>query len=332
MILKVNLKMPFLSLTDKKERDRIAKEYAGLASRLKDKFQKEKIADDQAKEKLIQKTAPVTSVINSAVLGDPDDEDTEKAIIPVLKKQTAELKKDNEALKKQQEIQNKELKKITSAVQNIPVDLSDVLDQKTEGFELDEIILNKNLKNEIFDLDHEFDANEREIIENAGYELPSEILANTATRSLIENIYHTAKNETSRLGNGLHGKDPEIIEIKRKKWDTMKKYVENISIMIKKLEKFEKNISNIESKSGNATDSENVIESQEGGGSPICQTTCIYYSDPNELIERLQLLVASKNAGNNGVLNEISAILDELHKRWDLSKDDYISLNKNLLS
>ena len=115
----------------------------------------------------------------------------------------------------------------------------------------------------------------------------------------------------------------------------MKKYIETISEMIKKLEKFEDKISRIQSKSGKDTDSENIIEIQEGNGliepSPICQTTCIYYSDPNELIERLQLLVASKNARNNGVLNEISAILDKLHKHWDLSKDDYISLNKNLL-
>jgi len=108
--------MSFLSLTDKKERDRITKEYAGLTSRLKDRFQKEKIADAQAKEKLIQKTAPITSVINSAVLGDSDVDDTEKAVVPILKKQTAELQKDNEAIKKQQDIQHKELKKITSAV------------------------------------------------------------------------------------------------------------------------------------------------------------------------------------------------------------------------
>lgn len=329
--------MSFLSLTDKKERDRIAKEYAGLTSRLKDRFQKEKIADAQTKEKLIQKTAPITSVINSAVLGDSDvEEDTEKAIVPILKKQTAELQKDNEAIKKQQDNQHKELKKITSAVRNLPFDLSEVLDQKTEGLELDEHILSKNLENEIFDLDNEFKDDEREIIQDAGYELPSDILANTATRSIIETIYHNAKNATRTLGNGLHGKDPNKVQEKEKKWKAMKKYIETISEMIKKLEKFEDKISKIESKSGKDTDSENIIEIQEGNGliepSPICQTTCIYYSDPNELIERLQLLVASKNAGNNGVLNEISAILDELHKRWDLSKDDYISLNKNLLS
>ena len=327
--------MSFLSLTDKKERDRITKEYAGLVDRLKDKFQKEKIADAQAKEKLIQKTAPINSVINSAVLGDSDVNDTEKAVVPILKKQTAELQKDNEAIKKQQDIQHKELKKITSAVRNLPFDLSEVLDQKTEGLELDEHILSKNLENEIFDLDNEFNDDERRIIQNAGYDLPSDILANTATRSIIETTYHKAKNETRRLGCGLNIKDPNKNKEKRKKWDAMKKYIENISEMIKKLEKFEDKISKIQSKSGKDTDSENIIEIQEGNGliepSPICQTTCIYYSDPNELIERLQLLVASKNAGNNGVLNEISAILDELHKHWDLSKDDYISLNKNLL-
>ena len=35
-------------------------------------------------------------------------------------------------------------------------------------------------------------------------------------------------------------------------------------------------------------------------------------SDPNELVERLQLLIGSKQAGNSNTMNEISAILKEL--------------------
>ena len=35
-------------------------------------------------------------------------------------------------------------------------------------------------------------------------------------------------------------------------------------------------------------------------------------SDPDELTERLQLLIGSKEAGNSNTMNEISAILKEL--------------------
>lgn len=57
-----------------------------------------------------------------------------------------------------------------------------------------------------------------------------------------------------------------------------------------------------------------------------------YYNDPEQLVERLQLLIASKQAGNTGVDNEISAILDELMRTGAIPKDLCIQLNKTLLS
>lgn len=41
-------------------------------------------------------------------------------------------------------------------------------------------------------------------------------------------------------------------------------------------------------------------------------TDYIYWDDPNELIERLKLLIASKSAGNNNHDNEIVSIIEEL--------------------
>lgn len=40
----------------------------------------------------------------------------------------------------------------------------------------------------------------------------------------------------------------------------------------------------------------------------------VYWDDPNELIERLKLLVASKDAGNTGLDNEIISIIEELRE------------------
>lgn len=40
----------------------------------------------------------------------------------------------------------------------------------------------------------------------------------------------------------------------------------------------------------------------------------VYYDDPNELIDRLQLLIASQKAGNNNHTNEINSIIEELQE------------------
>ena len=60
----------------------------------------------------------------------------------------------------------------------------------------------------------------------------------------------------------------------------------------------------------------------------LCQTNPTYYSNLNELIERLELLVASRHAGNTGLDNEINGILDELRRY--VSKEEYIELYKKI--
>lgn len=41
----------------------------------------------------------------------------------------------------------------------------------------------------------------------------------------------------------------------------------------------------------------------------------VYWDDPNELVERLKLLMASQNAGHTGHLNEINSIIEEMWER-----------------
>lgn len=43
-------------------------------------------------------------------------------------------------------------------------------------------------------------------------------------------------------------------------------------------------------------------------------TDYVYWDDPNELVERLRLLIASKSAGNTGLDNEIISIIEELRE------------------
>ena len=50
-------------------------------------------------------------------------------------------------------------------------------------------------------------------------------------------------------------------------------------------------------------------------------------SDPNALLERLDLLLASQKAGNTGVGNELVSICDELKRQGVLDKETYKKLN-----
>jgi len=49
-------------------------------------------------------------------------------------------------------------------------------------------------------------------------------------------------------------------------------------------------------------------------------------SDPNALIERLDLLLASKQAGNTGVRNELVSICDKLLRQDVIDKETYKKL------
>ena len=51
--------------------------------------------------------------------------------------------------------------------------------------------------------------------------------------------------------------------------------------------------------------------------------TIVIPSDPNALLERLDLLMASKEAGNTGTRNELVSICDELLRQRVISKNEY---------
>ena len=50
-------------------------------------------------------------------------------------------------------------------------------------------------------------------------------------------------------------------------------------------------------------------------------------SDPNALLERLDLLIASQDAGHTGVRNELVSICDELKRLGVINTDTYKKLN-----
>ncbi|XP_028173187.1 uncharacterized protein LOC114362116 [Ostrinia furnacalis] len=61
-------------------------------------------------------------------------------------------------------------------------------------------------------------------------------------------------------------------------------------------------------------------------------TDLVYWNDPNELVERLKLLLGSWAAGNTGVHNEIYAIIEELHEAGIIKDIKYNKLPLGKLS
>ena len=51
--------------------------------------------------------------------------------------------------------------------------------------------------------------------------------------------------------------------------------------------------------------------------------TIVIPSDPNALLERLNLLMASREAGNTGTRNELVSICDELLRQKIINKNEY---------
>ena len=60
---------------------------------------------------------------------------------------------------------------------------------------------------------------------------------------------------------------------------------------------------------------------------PIEGTGIIISSDPNALLERLDLLLASQEAGHTGVRNELVSICDELKRQGVINANEYKNLN-----
>jgi len=58
-----------------------------------------------------------------------------------------------------------------------------------------------------------------------------------------------------------------------------------------------------------------------------------YYSNPQELINRLELIIASVRAGNssNELKNEAGAILDKLQIQGAITRNEYKKLYSNLI-
>jgi len=78
-----------------------------------------------------------------------------------------------------------------------------------------------------------------------------------------------------------------------------------------------------EVKKGEGIKTKKLVKLKRSKGRPKKNPDVIYYKKPDELIQKLSMYCAGKQAGNNGLDNYINSILDELLETEVISMDDY---------
>ena len=75
-----------------------------------------------------------------------------------------------------------------------------------------------------------------------------------------------------------------------------------------------------------------LVKMKRGRGRPKLYPDTIIRATPNELCEKLAEFITAKRAGNTGLDNSITSILDELLQFKLISKEKYDVLFKNYIS
>ena len=279
--------MSFLKIEDHNKRDEIVKEFLALKSKIKDNFRKERIGEIETQRDLAKLFKPIT--------------ETQKAT-------TKEI--------------TGELKPIKEGIENLPQAITFPAYPSIEAFE---------------------EPIEGEDVQYIG-DIASKYLKKFATKDEADRTYGLYdKNKNFYIGNKLAtivdndlfvGEDEyegtpglwELIFSKEPKVFTSDDYENYAKLMVKSNALHAGN--NPQSKKPKSSKGYkwNVIlkDIWRNRGLYEGEGVTIIPSDPNALVERLDLLLASQAAGHTGVGNELVSICDELKRQGVIGMDAYI--------
>ena len=309
--------MSFLKINDPLKRDAIVKEYLELKKKIRSNFLSERVGEQQLQTDLSKFYKPITETQKA----------TTREITEGLKPISEELKPISEGLKT-----------IRKEVHDIPGIVSDMEEVKKYGQE-------KQYKEEEEEEEEE-EEDEKKFGIQAKYNLDrddnDEIfgIRKVKSRYYIGNKRVTFKDddiiirETGRRFSGTPGlwglitsknPDKDLIDWTkddRNNYDTLmsitnalhKKYNQRKGPRSNRGDKWVNILSTI-------WFNEKPKKGYEGSG------VVVIPSDPNALLERLDLLLASQKAGHTGVRNELVSICDELKRQGVLDTKAYKKLN-----
>ena len=283
--------MSFLKINDPLKRDAIVKEYLELKKKIRSNFLSERIGEQQLQTDLSKFYRPIT--------------ETQKAT-------TREI--------------TEGLKPIKEGIEKIPEAVQTIIEEEEEEEEDEEEkkfigeraykYLNTFFKDETFGIRKE----------EGEYKIGSEPIKIINNDIFMENHNKMFKG-TDGLWNLIMSKNPK--KINDKDYD---KYKE-LMIITNALHR--ENDENNPNPKGNRKGSKwkkilaPIWFGKKGGlyKFPVGEGVVVIPSDPNALLERLDLLLASQEAGHTGVRNELVSICDELKRQGVLDTNSYKKLN-----
>ena len=276
--------MSFKKITDYSKRNKLVNEYLQLKNNLRNNYINEKIGEDTRKEELVKMFRPITD----------EQQKQQKELI----KQREIIEDQKELLEREQAISSD--KKLAIENKETPTDLDTLilgdLPQKFLGQKENDQTYGLKLKNGKFYIgDKEVEVVDNDIyIDNRQFKgtegIWNLLMQKEPTDYTLED-YNVFK-EIMKNTNALLKINPTTQEVIRLKSNGGKKWKGILSKVARELypEKYTTSFS-------------------IGSGIPTVIIPC----DPNDLIEKMDLLFASKNAGNTGVNDELKAIVKRLY-------------------
>ena len=251
-------------------------------------------------KKLLKPLLETQQVIQDKIVSGQDT--LSNALIPF----TNELRKRNELV---DELQALPFYNVPREIENVPAAHSTPIKN----------VIEINLDGELLEQTH------RDNLHDLSLELPSEV----QKKGNVESVLGTIMSRNRQLGQFLRegNKKTERESLKERyksQQNTLKIYKEKIeglhgaSQFIKK------------SGEGLRKISHKLCKLKRGRGRPRKYPDTIFYNTVNDLIQKLDELVAAKRAGNTGLDNSINAVLDELLNTSAIDKDFYNNLFKNI--
>ena len=325
--------MSFLKINDPLKRDAIVKEYLELKKKIRDNLLSERIGESELQTDLSKFYRPITETQKT----------TTREITEGLKPIREGLKPITEGLKPIRE----GLKTIREEIYNIPDIVSDMEAIKRYGKEKEE---KEEEEEEEEDKEEEEEEDDEAIGETARRFLTKpdtdktfgvrkekghHYIGNQHVVIEDDNIIISKYNERFEGTEGLW----ELITSKNPKKFTDKDYdnYKDLMIMTNALHR-NNNENNPHPKSSGGVKWKllSPIWHRKKGGLYIFpkkkekyegEGVVVIPSDPNALLERLDLLLASQEAGHTGVRNELVSICDELKRQGVLDTKAYKKLN-----
>jgi hypothetical protein len=180
--------------------------------------------------------------------------------------------------------------------------------------EVDPPVVRVNLDGELLNETH------IENLQDMSLELPSEVYERNSIEETLKKISKVNRSLGQYLGTSSKKTEKEK-EMYQSQKQTLQIYEKRINALMESKQ--------FEVKHGEGIKMKKLVKLKRGKGRPRTNPDVIYYKKPDELIEKLSMYCAGKQAGNTGLDNYINSILDELLETKVISKKDYDQIFKN---